>query len=383
MTGLKRSIQTRKRKASSDHWVEITGVKEKTPEADNAFTKLKEAFMRRLTVAGLMTPFPGEDNMGGDDPGSEEEPAEGELSSHEEEERIEEWWVRPSGGKRACKEKHLVVSQRRLQICLILRNPRSSDWQPSPRVKHYRSIRLRKALDKEVRQRLQAECLRPDLPGKVAETPELDPKMLTFVSKTSKDPRKGIDRSWSSCKEKVLDISVPLAKIMNLAGRARDAGEEVDPEALACWAQRAVCLLGNANCAISSERRRVLLLKIDPKLSDLASYEAGEAAQGMLFGKTFGNEMGRFVGMYASLEKAQASIKKIFPGRVFAGTGRYQGRAAGRFQGGRRPQNPRAQYWENKQQDSFPARGRFLKGCRGRGASRGQSFTPGEEQKNN
>ncbi|XP_069468934.1 uncharacterized protein [Ambystoma mexicanum] len=371
-----------KRKSSDDPRGSYEEAIEKASEVPDAFAKLKEAYLLKQAVPNLTTPTPGEDNIG-EDLGSEEELID-EQGSLGDEEVEEEDWTRPSGGKKARKEKHLVENEEDMFDPDSIRNPRSTEWQPSPRVTQYMAGRLRKPLDKEVRQRLRAECPRPDLPGKVAEAPELDPKMLTFVAKTSKDPRKGIDRSWKSCQEKLLDLAGPLAKIMDLAERAKDTGEEVDPEALAGWAQRAVCLLGNANCAIASERRKGLLLKIDSKLSDLSSYEAGEGAQGLLFGETFGKEMGRFVGTFASLEKAQASIRKIFPSRVFGGTGRYRGRAAGRYQGGRRPQNTRAQYWENKSQDTFfPSRGRFPRGRRPRGSGRGQGFTPGEDQKNN
>ncbi|KAJ1184458.1 hypothetical protein NDU88_001264 [Pleurodeles waltl] len=56
--------------------------------------------------------------------------------------------------------------------------------------------KLHRSFDKEVRNRLRAECPRPELPEKVAETPEIDASMLTFLKKIAKDPKKGIDRAW-------------------------------------------------------------------------------------------------------------------------------------------------------------------------------------------
>lgn len=76
-----------------------------------------------------------------------------------------------------------------------LLHPRSSEWVPAPKVAAYMAARLRKPLDKEVHSCLRAECPRLALEGKVALTPEVDPKMATFLGKFIRDPKKGIDRS--------------------------------------------------------------------------------------------------------------------------------------------------------------------------------------------
>ncbi|KAJ1093717.1 hypothetical protein NDU88_006809 [Pleurodeles waltl] len=47
---------------------------------------------------------------------------------------------------------------------------------------------------------------------KVTKTPELDPTLVTFLKKSAKDPKKGIDRAWRGCQDKLLDISGPLTK---------------------------------------------------------------------------------------------------------------------------------------------------------------------------
>lgn len=193
----------------------------------------------------------------------------------------------------------------------------------------YAASRLRKPLDQEVRSRLRAECPRPSLAGKVAVTPEIDPRMATFLSKYIRDPKKGIDRSWRACQDKLLDITGPLVKIFDMAEDAKTSGALISPQVLSSWAQRALIFLGNANCAISTERRRSLLIKLDPKLGELATSEAGPIAQGGLFGDPFVKELGKFVSTFNSLDKAQSTVKRIFNARVFTGAGRGRGRSTG------------------------------------------------------
>ncbi|KAJ1184984.1 hypothetical protein NDU88_001780 [Pleurodeles waltl] len=96
-------------------------------------------------------------------------------------------------------------------------HPRSTEWVPMPEVAHYVQDRLRKSFKKEVRNTLRSECPRPSLLGKVAEVPELDPSMATFLRKFAKGPKKGLDRAWRGCQDKLLDVSGPLTKILDLA----------------------------------------------------------------------------------------------------------------------------------------------------------------------
>ncbi|KAJ1208086.1 hypothetical protein NDU88_003476 [Pleurodeles waltl] len=116
-------------------------------------------------------------------------------------------------------------------------HPRSTEWVPCQEVAEYVQTRLRKGFEKEVRNTLCSECPRPALSGKVADTPELDPHMVTFLKKYAKDPKKGIDRAWRSCQDKLLDISGPLTKILHLALQAKESQEGVDPKILSEWAQ--------------------------------------------------------------------------------------------------------------------------------------------------
>lgn len=153
--------------------------------------------------------------------------------------------------------------------------------------------------------------------------------MATFLAKYMKDPRRGIDRSWRSCQDKLLDVVGPLTNILDMAEEAKVTGSAISPEVLSNWAQRAVVFVGNANCAISTERRRSLLIKLDPKLGDLASSEAGAVAEGGLFGDPFVKELGKFVSTFTSLDKARSSIKRVFQNRFSQRAGRGLGQTTG------------------------------------------------------
>ncbi|XP_069086423.1 uncharacterized protein [Pleurodeles waltl] len=94
-------------------------------------------------------------------------------------------------------------------------------------------VKARKPLDKEVRNRLKSDCPRPDIPNKVALSPDLDPSSATFIKRSSKDPKRGIDRSWKMCQEKVLNLTGPLCKILDLAVAAKEFGAVINPDTLA------------------------------------------------------------------------------------------------------------------------------------------------------
>lgn len=110
----------------------------------------------------------------------------------------------------------------------------------------------------------------------------------------------------------MLDIVGPLAKILEMALSAKESATPVDPDILAGWTQRAICFLGNANCAISTERRKSLLLRMDANLTDLAAAEPGPLAEGNVFGERFVKDVSKYVGTFTSLDKAQSGIKRVF-----------------------------------------------------------------------
>ncbi|XP_064422497.1 uncharacterized protein LOC135360039 [Latimeria chalumnae] len=211
-----------------------------------------------------------------------------------------------------------------------LKHPRSSDWSPSIGVASFLKKHLRSHLSVKARQRLKAECPRPIIDGNVQVTPTVDQSFLTyFSSKLGKGPQKGLDRSLKGVQDKLLDISGPLTKILGIAEDAI-AGHEVHPQQLLDWAQRAVWMLGNANAALSTERRRNFLIKISPHSTDLASKDFGPEARGLLFGDPFLKELSRSVKTFSSLDHAASSLRKSLAPQVFRRAGGYRGPPSGR-----------------------------------------------------
>ncbi|XP_078512122.1 uncharacterized protein LOC144771629 [Lissotriton helveticus] len=239
--------------------------------------------------------------------------------------------VPPPPKKKKCKE-HFVDAPTHPPVLTLdpadIIHPNSTAWLPSPAVAEYVQQHIRQPFEKEVDARLRSECPRPDLGDILADTPEVDPTMVTYLRKFAKDPKKGLDRSRRSSQDKVLDMLGLLTKILDLGFMAKESSAMVDPDELIEWAQRAICQLGNANCALSSERRRSILLKLDPKLAELSTSESGPAAQGLLFGQPFLKELTQFVSTFSGLDKAQASSRRAFR-PVFSKAGRNRGRSFG------------------------------------------------------
>ncbi|KAM4706231.1 uncharacterized protein WCC33_010951 [Rhinophrynus dorsalis] len=155
------------------------------------------------------------------------------------------------------------------------------------------------------------------------------------MTRSGRDPRKGIEKGLKASQDKLLDILGPLAKILVFADQALEHGDSLDANAIREWAQRSICLLGNANAAISAERRKAALLRIDPKLAELGSKELGPSANGLLFGDQFIAELKRHVNLFTTLNKAQSSMRQVFRPTstrgVFGRAGRQRGRATSRF----------------------------------------------------
>ncbi|XP_053311880.1 uncharacterized protein LOC128473653 [Spea bombifrons] len=257
-----------------------------------------------------------------------------------------------------------------------LRHPRSSEWTPSSHIAEFLRFWMRRPLDKEVRQRLRSECPRPTVRDKVLNTPEFDPTFVTFLTKTGKDPRKGIELGLRSAQDKLLDVSGPLTQVFQMADEAIVDGSPLDPHLVRDWTQRALCLLGNANCAISSERRKAALFKLDAKLAELGPKELGADAKGLLFGERFIKDISQHVNLFTSLNKAQTNIRRVFrtESRFSPRAGRQRGRAASRTASfGSRPRFPDAST-SYRSQSRIPfsrgvSRGRGYTSTRGRSAS--------------
>ncbi|KAJ1215132.1 hypothetical protein NDU88_002741 [Pleurodeles waltl] len=116
-------------------------------------------------------------------------------------------------------------------------------WLPPVEVADYAESHIRHGFE-EVCSKLHSECRRPDFPSKVTETLELDPTLATYLKTFSKDLKKGIDRAWRGCQDKLLDMTGPLTKILEMGFQAKDSGDSIDPDILVGWAQRALCFLG-------------------------------------------------------------------------------------------------------------------------------------------
>ncbi|KAJ1090294.1 hypothetical protein NDU88_003427 [Pleurodeles waltl] len=190
------------------------------------------------------------------------------------------------------------------------------------------------------------------------------------------DPKKGIDRAWSSCQDKLLDLTGPLAKILEMALKAKETVVPIDPHILAVWTRRAICLLGNANCAISMERRKSLLMRIDLNLTELASADAGPLAVGRLFGDKFVKDIAKYVTTFTTLDKAQTSLKKVFHSGLFGRAGRGRGRSSGRgyYQGPQRGAFTRGQAY-TRGGTFFPSHSRVQQRRGQRGGSRATAPT--------
>ncbi|KAJ1159801.1 hypothetical protein NDU88_000306 [Pleurodeles waltl] len=125
----------------------------------------------------------------------------------------------------------------------LMVHPNSKEWYPADHVADYVSFFLRHSLDKVARNKLKSECPRPSLPDNITATPTIDPNMLMFFTKFGKDPKKGVDRAWSGCQDKLLDLVGPLTRIFDMAEEAKMDNTPIDPVVLSNWAQRAICML--------------------------------------------------------------------------------------------------------------------------------------------
>ncbi|XP_063284931.1 uncharacterized protein LOC134570871 [Pelobates fuscus] len=188
------------------------------------------------------------------------------------------------------------------------------------------------------------------------------------MSRSGRDPRKGVEKGMKAAQDKVLDLLGPIAKILYFADLALSQGSQLDPHIIREWSQRSVCLLGNANATLCTERRKSALIRIDSKLLDLGAKEFGPKAQGQLFGDAFIAELKKHVNLFTTLNKAQTSLKQVFhtptTRGVFGRAGRQRNRATSRFWTSGSRSFPQAQSF-------FPSTTQRSSSFRGTGGSRG------------
>ncbi|XP_056421517.1 uncharacterized protein LOC130361894 [Hyla sarda] len=211
-------------------------------------------------------------------------------------------------------------------------HPRSGDWTPNPQIDKFIALWLKKALDNKTRNKLRAECPRPSISEASTSTPELDPILVKYLQKSGKNPKKGIDRSFKLCQDRLMDLLGPIAKLLDLTENAAVAGTPLDIPTMRGCTQRLMCIFGNVNQSFCTERRRAILTKLDPQLAYLASNESSNPKDNFLFGDQFIKEISKYVGLFSSLDKAQTSLKKVFSSKVFTRAGRSRSRFSGRAQ---------------------------------------------------
>ncbi|XP_056416991.1 uncharacterized protein LOC130358165 [Hyla sarda] len=166
--------------------------------------------------------------------------------------------------------------------------------------------------------------------SKCGPNPRTRPYISKIPSKNRQKPQERGDRSFKLCQDKVLDLLGPVAKILQISEEAYVSCKPMDTLTVRDWAQRLMCLLGNANQSLSSERRRTVLMKLDPQLANLANTEPANPTEGLLFGDQNIKEISKYVGLFSGLDKAQSSIKKVFANKVFTRAGKGRGRFSGR-----------------------------------------------------
>ncbi|XP_063297779.1 probable cation-transporting ATPase 13A4 [Pelobates fuscus] len=144
-----------------------------------------------------------------------------------------------------------------------IRHLRSGDWSPPEHLSRFMHLWLRKPLEKEVRSRLRSECPRPSLPDKVAQTPEFDKVMTTFMMRSGRDPRRGVEKGLWGAQDNLLDSVGPLARIMYLADDAYAKADSFSTEDIREWAHdiREWAL----RCFVSSETPMLRSLRRDEK----------------------------------------------------------------------------------------------------------------------
>lgn len=92
-----------------------------------------------------------------------------------------------------------------------------------------------------------------------------------------------MERSLKGCQDRLLGVLGTLTRIIDSAEESHINGTPLNTELIRGWSQRALIRLVNANASLNAERRRVVLPKINPKLSDMADREPSQNPKGLLF----------------------------------------------------------------------------------------------------
>ena len=128
--------------------------------------------------------------------------------------------------------------------------------------------------------------------------PKLDPVVSANVSREATKA----DRSSSRLHQFLLDPVSPLVSTLELA-----EGGDLTPEAAIANTQAALVLLGNASQHFATERRKVLLQQLNPKLKALVEDSDFSDAPPLLFGTNFGKVAKDRLDAAEALKKASTS----------------------------------------------------------------------------
>lgn len=70
-------------------------------------------------------------------------------------------------------------------------------------------------------------------------------------------------------------------------------------------------MLGNANAGLIAERKKAILMRMSPKLVELAKREAEGSLGGLIFGQNFITLLGKYVPTFTTLSKAQYNLRRV------------------------------------------------------------------------
>lgn len=122
----------------------------------------------------------------------------------------------------------------------------------------------------------------------------------------------------------------PLTCILDMAEEARSKNIRVNVDLLRCWAQCAICMLGNVNASLITERRKVVLMRINPKLADMSTREDMGDPKGLSCGESFAKSLRKYVSTFTAFSKAQTNMRRVFGSRAVFGRTDRRGLAVSR-----------------------------------------------------
>ncbi|XP_054836856.1 uncharacterized protein LOC129330721 [Eublepharis macularius] len=144
-------------------------------------------------------------------------------------------------------------------------------------------MQCRSILVKKLREQQMAICPRPTLPDKTAETPEINPGMLSLLNQQQEKELRRSTYPSRLLQDEVLDMLAPAMTIYEMVEEAMEKGEPVDLMELREWVRRLIRFIGSVNQRLTLQRRYQVLGIINPRLKSVVSKLSGQSTDGMLF----------------------------------------------------------------------------------------------------